>query len=98
MPYPIPGLCFDDAAITKLDLRNVNDNFEGMLVQLVETAFAKLQKYDAKVCVIGSPYPPWFMPVVIPAGQMVVYCTSTRDCDIDAAELLALAQGKSGEQ
>jgi hypothetical protein len=98
MPYPIPGLCFDDAAITKLDLRNVNDAFEGMLVQLVETAFAKLQKYDAKVCVIGSPYPPWFMPVVIPAGQMVVYCTSTRDCDIDAAELLALAQGKSGEQ
>lgn len=95
MPFPVPGLCFDDAAITKLDLRNVNDKFEDMLVQLVDVAFAKLKSYDAKVCVIGSPYPPWFMPVVVPPAQMVVYCTSTRNCEIDTAELLAAAQGKS---
>jgi hypothetical protein len=98
MPFPVPGLCFDDAAITKLDLRNVNNKFEGMLVELVETAFAELQDYNAKVCVIGSPYPPWFMPVVIPAGQMVVYCTSTRNCEVDAAKLLAAAQGKDGKK
>jgi hypothetical protein len=97
-PFPIPGLCFDDAAITKLDLRNVNDKFEGGLVQLVDLAFAKLQKYDAKVCIIGSPYPPWFMPVIIPTGQMVAYCTSTRHCEIDAAQLLAAARGEGNKE
>jgi hypothetical protein len=94
-PFPIPGLCLDDAAISKLDLRNVNNKFEDGLVQLVDLAFAQLQKYDAKVCLMGSPYPPWFTPVVIPAGQMVAYCTSTRNCEIDAAQLLAAARGES---
>jgi hypothetical protein len=89
MPFPIPGLCFDDAAITKLDLRNVNDKFENGLVQLVDLAFAQLKKYDAKVCIIGAAYPPWFMPVVIPEKQMVAYCTSTRNCEIDATKLAA---------
>jgi hypothetical protein len=95
MPFPIPGLCFDDAAITKLDLRNVNDTFEDGLVQLVDLAFAQLHKYDAKVCIMGSPYPPWFTPVVIPPKQMVAYCTSTRNCEIDTAQLLAAAKGGS---
>jgi hypothetical protein len=89
MPFPIPGLCLDDAAITKLDLRNVNDKFEDGLVQLVDVAFAELQKYDAKVCIMGSPYPPWFTPVVVRPKEMVAYCTSTRNCDIDAAKLAA---------
>jgi hypothetical protein len=97
MPFPVPGLCFDDAAITNLDLRNVNDKFEDMLVDLVEVAFERLRKSDAKVCVIGSAYPPWFMPVVVTPAEMVVYCTSTRNCEIDAEQLLAAAKGKSGE-
>lgn len=93
MPFPVPGLCFDDAAITKLDLRNVNDRFEEGLVELVNVAFEKLQKYDAKVCIIGAAIPPWFAPVIIPTGQMLVYCTSTRNCEVDAAKLLAAAKG-----
>lgn len=92
MPYPVPGLCLDDGAITKLDLRNVNNEFEGTLVELVNLVFEKLRKYDAKLCIVGSPTPPWFMPVIVPKGQMVVYCTSTRDCEIDAAKLVAAAQ------
>lgn len=100
MPFPIPGLCFDDAAITKLDLRNVNNKFEGGFVELVNFAFATLRKYDAKLCVIGSPTPPWFMLVIIPKKQMVVYCTSTsvtRDCEYDAAKLLAAAKKIANE-
>jgi hypothetical protein len=87
MPFPVPGLCFDDARLTKLDLRNVKDEFEGELVDLVGLAFATLQEYRAKVCIIGSPYPPWFTPVVITPASMVVYCTSTRNCEIDAVKL-----------
>lgn len=93
-PFPVPGLCFDDAAITKLDLRNVNNEFEDGLVQLVNVAFEQLQKKDAKVCIVGSPYPPWFIPVIIPVGQMVAYCTSTRKCEIDAAKLAGKDEDK----
>jgi hypothetical protein len=97
MPYPVPGLCLDDGAITKLDLRNVNNEFEGTLVELVNLAFEKLRKYDAKLCVVGSPTPPWFMLVIIPKGQMVVYCTSTRDCEFDAAKLVAARKNAKKE-
>ena len=96
-PYPVPGLCFDDAAITRLDLRNVNDEFEAGLVELVDKAFARLQRSGAKVCVIGAAYPPWFTPVIVPAGQMVAYCTSTRNCEVDAAQLVAAFQGGGRE-
>lgn len=97
-PYPIPGLCFDDAAITKLDLRNVNNKFEDGLVELVNVAFKQLQKKDAKVCIMGSPYPPWFVPVIIPTAHMVAYCTSTRNCEINAADLLAAVQGEGKKE
>jgi hypothetical protein len=86
MPFPVPGLCFDDARFTKLDLRNVNDEFEGELVELVGLAFERLQQGDAKVCIIGAAYPPWFMPIVIPRSMMVAYCTSTRDCTFGPAK------------
>jgi len=93
MPFPIPGLCFDDAHFTKLDLRNVNDEFERGLVDLVDLAFATMQKTDAKLCVIGTPTPPWFMPVVVRQKDMVAYCTSTRNCQADTQKLATLVQG-----
>lgn len=87
MPFPVPGLCFDDAVLTKLDLRRVSDKFEDELVHLVNLAFAKLRRADAKVCIIGAASPPWFAPVIIPPSNMVVYCTSTRHCEFDVAKL-----------
>jgi hypothetical protein len=93
-PFPVPSLCIDDAAITKLDLRNVKDEFEGGLVELVELAFEQLRKRDAKVCVIGTATPPWFAPVIVPATHMLVYCTSTRNCEINAAKLASAFQGQ----
>jgi hypothetical protein len=94
MPFPVPGLCFDDAALTKLDLRNVSDRFEDELVHLINLAFAKLRRADAKVCIIGAAYPPWFAPVIIPPSNMVVYCTSTRHCEFDVAKLAQAAGNK----
>jgi len=91
--FPIPGLCFDDAHFTKLDLRNVNDEFERGLVDLVDLAFEKMQKNNAKLCVIGAAAPPWLMPVVVQQKDMVAYCTSTRNCQVDTARLTALIQG-----
>ena len=76
-----------------IDLRNVNDKFEGELLQLVNTAFAKLRRADAKLCIIGVGVPPWFAPAIIPPSNMVAYCTSTRQCEFDAAKLAQAAAG-----
>ena len=98
MPFPIPGLCFDDAHFTKLDLRNVNDEFEGGLVDLINLAFEKMKKKDAKLCIIGAAVPPWFAPVVVRPKDMVAYCTSTRDCQVDQQKLAALIQSVTGSK
>lgn len=96
MPFPLPGLCFDDAQFTKLDLRNVNDEFEDGLVELINVAFDKMKKKDAKLCIIGAAMAPWFMPVVVRPKDMVAYCTSTRDCQVDQQKFAALLQSISG--
>jgi hypothetical protein len=96
MPFPVPGLCFDDAQFTKLDLRNVNDEFEDGLVDLINVAFDKMKKKDAKLCIIGAAMAPWFMPVVVRPKDMVAYCTSTRDCQVDQQKFAALIQSVTG--